>query len=61
MYLTSGPHGPYFLLHNFRATGALDSEDMKSLKVAGTLRYKVNCHNMYGFMHLCSYFLFSSE
>ena len=42
MFLTKGPHGPYYLLHSFRATDALDTTNLKSLKIAGTLRYKVN-------------------
>ena len=43
MYLTAGPQGPYYLLHSFRATDALDTDNLKKLKIAGTLRYKVIC------------------
>ena len=41
MFLTSGPHGPFYKLHSFRATDALDTEHIKNLKIAGTLRYEV--------------------
>ena len=41
MFLASGPHGLYYTLHSFRATDALDSDDIKSIKIAGTLRYEV--------------------
>lgn len=45
-YLEEGPHGPFYLLHNFRATAPLDSQDLKPVKMAGTLRYKVDGHSM---------------
>ena len=41
MFMTSGPHGPFYKLHSFRATGPLDSENIKGLKIAGTLKYEV--------------------
>ena len=40
-YLEEGPQGPYYLLHNFRTTAPLDSSDLKPVKMAGVLRYKV--------------------
>ena len=44
MFLASGPHGPFYRLHSFRATSPLDSEeDIKTIKIAGTLRHEVNC------------------
>lgn len=45
-YLEEGAHGPFYLLHNFRATAPLDSQDLKPVKMAGTLRYKVDGHSM---------------
>ena len=44
MYLIRGSHGPYFHLHGFRATDALDTKNLKKLKISGTLRYKVSTH-----------------
>ena len=41
MFLTSGEHGPYYKLHSFKATDALDTENIKGLRIAGTLRYEV--------------------
>ena len=41
MYLRSGTLGPYYMLHNFKATGELDNANLKTLKVAGMLKYKV--------------------
>lgn len=41
-FLSSGPHGPHYLLHSFKATDALDTGNLKNLKVAGILRYKVH-------------------
>ena len=41
MYLKSGMLGPYYDLHNFKATDALDSADLKMLKLSGQLKYKV--------------------
>ncbi|CAI7996302.1 hypothetical protein GBAR_LOCUS1849, partial [Geodia barretti] len=40
MFLIDGPHGPFYKLHDFRATCPMDSENIKSLKIAGTLRYE---------------------
>ena len=44
MFLIDGPHGPFYKLHDFRATCPMDSENIKSLKIAGTLRYEVGMH-----------------
>ena len=41
VYLSTGPYGPYYLLHMFSATAALDTQHIRRLKIAGTLRYKV--------------------
>lgn len=40
MFMDTGPHGPYYTLHNFKATDRLDTKSMKELRVAGTLRYR---------------------
>ena len=41
MYLVKGVLGPHYLLYNFKATDALDTGNLKVLKIAGTLKYKV--------------------
>ena len=41
MFLSDGPHGPFYKLHGFRATCPMDGDNIKSLKIAGTLRYEV--------------------
>lgn len=41
MYLRTGPLGPFYLLHNFKATDQLDTANLKTLKIAGMLKYKV--------------------
>ena len=41
MYLTKSSLGPYYRLHDFKATDALDTKKLSSLKVAGILKYKV--------------------
>ena len=33
---------PHFILHQWRATDSIDTEDIKHLKIAGTLKYKVS-------------------
>ena len=40
-FLEQGPHGPYFMLHNFKTTEPLDVDKLNTLKVAGLLKYKV--------------------
>jgi len=45
MYLKSGRLGPYYILHNFKATDELDNANLKTLKVAGMLKYKVTAPN----------------
>ena len=41
MYLKKGVLGPHYLLYKFKATDTLDSTNLKVLKIAGTLKYKV--------------------
>ena len=41
MYLKSGMLGPYYDLHRFKATDALDTADLKMLKLSGVLKYRV--------------------
>lgn len=41
MYLKKGVLGPHYLLYKFKATDALDTCNLKVLKIAGTLKYKV--------------------
>jgi len=41
MYLKKGILGPHYLLHQFKATDTLDTANLKVLKIAGTLKYKV--------------------
>lgn len=41
MYLKKGVLGPHYLLYKFKATDSLDTANLKVLKIAGTLRYKV--------------------
>ena len=41
MFMTIGPHGPFYKLHSFQATCPLDSGNIKGLKIAGTLKYEV--------------------
>lgn len=41
MFLSSGPHGPYYRLHSFKATDCLDTKNIRDLKIAGTLKYEV--------------------
>ena len=40
-YLEAGPDGPYYVLHDFKATEPLNCSDVKSIKIAGMLKYKV--------------------
>lgn len=41
MFLSSGPHGPYYKLHSFKATDCLDTKNVRDLRIAGTLKYEV--------------------
>lgn len=41
MYLKRGILGPHYVLHKFKATGTLDTGNLKVLKIAGMLKYKV--------------------
>ena len=41
MYLKSGILGPHYVLQKFKATDALDTADLRMLKLSGVLRYKV--------------------
>ena len=41
MYIKSGTLGPHFVLENFKATDALDTADLKMLKLSGVLKYRV--------------------
>lgn len=45
MYLTKGILGPHYLLYKFKATDSLDTANLKVLKIAGTLKYKVGSTN----------------
>ena len=47
MFLTDGPHGPFYKLHSFRATSPLDGDNLKPVKIAGTLKYEVRNHHNY--------------
>ena len=40
-YLEAGPDGPYYRLYNFKATEMLDSVDLRNVKIAGMLKFKV--------------------
>ena len=40
-YLEAGPDGPYYRLYNFKATETLDSADLRNVKIAGMLKFKV--------------------
>ena len=41
MFLQTGKHGPYYTLYNFKCTGKMENSELKSLKVAGLLKYQV--------------------
>lgn len=53
-YLEEDPQGPFYLLHNFRATAPLDSNDLKPVKMAGILRHKVDSHHVLVSLTRCS-------
>ena len=40
-YYGEAHQGPHFILHQWRATDGLNRKDIKHLKIAGTLKYKV--------------------
>lgn len=42
MYLQKGKYGPHYILYNFKCTESLITCDLKSLKVAGQLKYEVS-------------------
>ena len=41
MYLKSGLLGPHYILHKFKATDALDTDDLRMLRLSGVLKYRV--------------------
>lgn len=45
IYLKKGVLGPHYILYKFKATDSLETSNLKVLKVAGTLRYKVGHSN----------------
>ncbi len=48
MYLEEGKCGPYYTLYNFKCTHQLDAlNNLKSMKVAGLLRFKVHVQCIY--------------
>lgn len=53
MYLKSGVLGPYYDLHRFKATDALDTADLKMLKLSGVLKYRVRLGKTYGKLCQC--------
>lgn len=53
MYLKSGTLGPHYVLEKFKATTALDTTDLKMLKLSGVLRYRVRESVMVTFVSAC--------
>ena len=41
VYLQPGPHGPHYILHDFCASGDLDTDDLSGITVSGLLRCQV--------------------
>lgn len=41
MYLRSGTLGPHYVLEKFKATDALDTNNLEMLKLSGVLKHKV--------------------
>ncbi len=50
-------YGPHFTLHQWRATESLNTKDVKHLKIAGTLKYKVSGMQVETWMQLIFPFL----
>lgn len=38
----NSPHGPYFVLYDFKSALPFDTKNLSTFKLAGVLRYKVN-------------------